>query len=77
MSVDPYEETWRRIHDQKINLTIAELMPELKSLRDEKTCARPGVSIRALGGPATIRNCQHDHPRSEVASKGSSRRRYG
>ena len=35
MSVDPYEETWRRIHDEKINLTIAELMPELKALRDE------------------------------------------
>jgi anaerobic selenocysteine-containing dehydrogenase len=35
MSVDPYAETWRRIHDEKINLTIAELMPELKALRDE------------------------------------------
>jgi len=35
MSVDPYEETWHRIHDEKINLTIAELMPELKALRDE------------------------------------------
>jgi anaerobic selenocysteine-containing dehydrogenase len=35
MSVDPHEETWRRIHDEKINLTIAELMPELKALRDE------------------------------------------
>jgi anaerobic selenocysteine-containing dehydrogenase len=35
MSVDPYEETWHRIHDGKINLTIAELMPELKALRDE------------------------------------------
>ena len=35
MSVDPYEETWRRIHDEKINLTIAELMPELNALRDE------------------------------------------
>ena len=35
MSVDPYEETWRRIHGEKINLTIAELMPELRALRDE------------------------------------------
>ena len=35
VSIDPYEETWRRIHDQKINLTIPELIPELKSLRDE------------------------------------------
>src|SRR6266481_599967 len=41
MSVDPYEETWRRIHDQKINLTIAELMPELKSLRDEQPAHDP------------------------------------
>jgi len=41
MSVDPYEETWRRIHDNKINLTIAELMPELKSLRDEKLVHDP------------------------------------
>ena len=41
MSVDPYEETWRRIHDQKINLTIAELMPELKSLRDEQPSHDP------------------------------------
>ena len=35
VSMDPYEETWRRIHDQKIILTIPELMPELRSLRDE------------------------------------------
>ena len=35
MSVDPYAETWHRIHDEKINLTIAELIPELKALRDE------------------------------------------
>jgi anaerobic selenocysteine-containing dehydrogenase len=35
MSIDPYEETWRRIYGEKINLTIAELMPELKALRDE------------------------------------------
>jgi anaerobic selenocysteine-containing dehydrogenase len=41
VSLDPYEETWRRIHDQKINLTIAELMPELKSLRDEQPSHDP------------------------------------
>ncbi|HZC47139.1 MAG TPA: molybdopterin dinucleotide binding domain-containing protein, partial [Candidatus Acidoferrum sp.] len=41
MSVDPYEETWRRIHDQKINLTIPELIPELKSLRDEQPSNDP------------------------------------
>ena len=36
VSVDPYEETWRRIHDGKIDLTISELIPELRSLRDER-----------------------------------------
>jgi len=41
VSVDPYMETWRRIHDQKIDLTIAELMPELKSLRDERRSQDP------------------------------------
>ena len=34
-SVDPYDETWRRIPDGRINLTISELMDELRSLRDE------------------------------------------
>ena len=29
------QKCWRRIHDEKINLTINELMPELKALRDE------------------------------------------
>jgi len=35
VSVDPYDETWRRIPDGRINLTISELMGELKSLRGE------------------------------------------
>ena len=35
ISVDPFAETWRRIPDGRINLTISELMNELKSLRDE------------------------------------------
>jgi len=35
ISVDPYAETWRRIPDGRINLTISELTNELKSLRDE------------------------------------------
>ncbi len=39
MSVDPYEETWRRIHRGRINLTIPELLPELRSLRDEQPSA--------------------------------------
>jgi formate dehydrogenase len=36
-TVDPYEETWRRIDtpDGRINLAIDELLPELISLRDE------------------------------------------
>ena len=40
-SVDPYEETWRRIRNGKINLTISELLPELKSLRDEHLSRNP------------------------------------
>jgi anaerobic selenocysteine-containing dehydrogenase len=41
VSLDPYEETWRRIRDGRINLTIHELMPELKSLRDEQPSIDP------------------------------------
>ncbi|MGA8644777.1 molybdopterin-dependent oxidoreductase [Candidatus Binatus sp.] len=41
VSVDPYEETWRRIHAGKINLTIADLMPELKSLHNEQPAHDP------------------------------------
>lgn len=35
VSIDPYEETWRRVRGGRINLTIPELIPELESLRDE------------------------------------------
>ncbi|MGA6970344.1 MAG: molybdopterin dinucleotide binding domain-containing protein, partial [Candidatus Binatus sp.] len=41
VSLDPYEETWRRIRDGRINLTIHELMPELKALRDEQPSIDP------------------------------------
>jgi len=41
ISVDPYEETWRRIHEGRVNLTIPELMPELESLRDEYPASDP------------------------------------
>jgi len=41
VSVDPYAETWRRIHGGRINLTIPELIPELKSLRDEQPSCDP------------------------------------
>jgi anaerobic selenocysteine-containing dehydrogenase len=41
VSIDPYEETWRRIHGGRINLAIPELIPELKSLRDEHPASDP------------------------------------
>jgi anaerobic selenocysteine-containing dehydrogenase len=41
ISVDPFVETWRRIHKGKINLTIPELLPELRSLRDEHQSDHP------------------------------------
>ena len=41
VSVDPFAETWRRIRRGKINLTIPELLPELRSLRDERQSAHP------------------------------------
>jgi anaerobic selenocysteine-containing dehydrogenase len=41
VSVDPFAETWRRIHRGKVNLTIPELLPELRSLRDEHPAAHP------------------------------------
>ncbi|HKN00113.1 MAG TPA: molybdopterin-dependent oxidoreductase [Candidatus Binataceae bacterium] len=41
VSVDPYEETWRRIHKGRINITISELIPELRSLRDERPSSNP------------------------------------
>ncbi len=41
VSVDPYGETWRRIHRGRIDFTIPELIPELRSLRDEQPAADP------------------------------------
>jgi anaerobic selenocysteine-containing dehydrogenase len=41
VSLDPYEETWRRVHGGRVNLTIPELIPELKSLRDEYPSSDP------------------------------------
>ncbi len=41
ISVDPYEETWRRIHRGRVDFTIAELIPELRSLRDELPATDP------------------------------------
>ena len=34
-SVVPYEQTWNRIAGGRVNLTISELIPELKALREE------------------------------------------
>ncbi|MGH7923261.1 MAG: molybdopterin dinucleotide binding domain-containing protein, partial [Candidatus Binatus sp.] len=50
MSVDPYEETWRRIHDQKIDLAIPELMPELRSLRVEHPVDDPAFPFVLSAG---------------------------
>jgi anaerobic selenocysteine-containing dehydrogenase len=50
ISVDPYEETWRRIHDGKIDLTISELIPELKSLRDERPSQDPAFPFVLSAG---------------------------
>src|SRR5262249_49398691 len=41
VSVDPYEETWRRVKDGRVNLTIPALIPELKGLRDEYPAPDP------------------------------------
>ena len=41
VSIDPYEETWRRIRGDRINLAIPDLMPELKSLVDEQPSHDP------------------------------------
>jgi anaerobic selenocysteine-containing dehydrogenase len=41
VSIDPYEETWRRIHGGRIDLAIPELMPELKLLRNEHPSRDP------------------------------------
>jgi anaerobic selenocysteine-containing dehydrogenase len=40
-SVSRYEETWNRISGARVNLTITELIPELKSLRDEYPSSDP------------------------------------
>jgi anaerobic selenocysteine-containing dehydrogenase len=41
VSVDPYEETWRRIHGGRIKLTIPDLIPELRALREEHPSRDP------------------------------------
>jgi anaerobic selenocysteine-containing dehydrogenase len=41
VSLDPYEETWRRIHSGRINLSIPELIPELRALSDEHPSRDP------------------------------------
>ncbi len=41
VSIDPYEETWRRIHGGRVDLAIPELMTELKLLRDEHPSRDP------------------------------------
>ncbi|MGA3230180.1 MAG: molybdopterin-dependent oxidoreductase, partial [Candidatus Binatus sp.] len=41
VSIDPYEETWRRIHAGRVDLAIPELMTELKLLRQEHPSRDP------------------------------------
>ena len=41
VSIDPYEETWRRIHGGRVDLAIPELMTELKLLRQEHPSRDP------------------------------------
>ena len=74
VSVDPYEETWRRIHDRKINLTIPELMPELKSLRDEHPSHDPEFPFVLSAGQRRSSNREYHHPRSAMAPEGSGGR---
>jgi anaerobic selenocysteine-containing dehydrogenase len=38
-SVVPYQQTWNRIAGGRVNLTISELIPELKALREEHPCS--------------------------------------
>jgi formate dehydrogenase len=40
-SITDYEDTWNRISGGRVNLTITELIPELKSLRAEYPCSDP------------------------------------
>ena len=50
VSVDPYEETWRRIHGGRVSLTISELIPELRSLRDESPTTDPAFPFVLSAG---------------------------
>ena len=50
ISLDPFEETWRRIHKGKIDLTISELIPELRALRDENPTADPAFPFILSAG---------------------------
>jgi len=48
--VMPYEETWKRIPDGRVNLTISELIPELRSLRDERPTPDPNFPFVLSAG---------------------------
>jgi anaerobic selenocysteine-containing dehydrogenase len=40
-SITDYEDTWSRISEERVSLTITQLIPELKSLRDEYPSSNP------------------------------------
>jgi anaerobic selenocysteine-containing dehydrogenase len=51
-SIDPYEETWRRLGsaDGRINAEIPELLDEFRSLRDEKHAPNPDFPFVLMAG---------------------------
>ncbi len=49
-SVTRYEETWNRIPGGRVNLTISELIPELRSLRDERVASDPNFPFVLSAG---------------------------
>jgi anaerobic selenocysteine-containing dehydrogenase len=49
-SVSHYEETWDRIPGRRVNLTISELIPELRSLRDEPASSDPNFPFVLSAG---------------------------
>ncbi len=64
-TVDEYDETWRRLAtpDGKINLTIPELMSELRALPSETPVARAELPLRAHRRRASDVDGQHHLPR--------------
>jgi anaerobic selenocysteine-containing dehydrogenase len=49
-SITQYEETWNRIPGGRVNLTISELIPELRSLRGEPSSSDPNFPFVLSAG---------------------------